>query len=87
MNRELEEEIEIGAACRQECVGLINDDENEVGKVHLGIVHIFDIESPQVTPREDSIADAGFVSLDQLLEDIERFETWSQICVRALFAG
>ena len=87
MNRELEEEIEIGAACRQECVGLINDDENEVGKVHLGIVHIFDIESPQVTPREDSIADAGFVSLDQLLEDIERFETWSQICVRALFTG
>ncbi len=29
------------------CVGLINDDETEVGKVHLGVVHLFDVDIPR----------------------------------------
>ena len=85
LNRELEEEIAIDTKFEQTCVGLINDDENEVGKVHLGIVHIFDVVEPKVTAREDSIADAAFLPIEKLMDDIERFETWSQICLRSLF--
>jgi predicted NUDIX family phosphoesterase len=66
-------------------VGLINDDETEVGKVHLGVVHIFDVETPNVEPREDEIIDTGFRPVREMLEDLEGFETWSQICLRALF--
>ena len=85
MRRELEEEVDIRTEYKESCVGLINDDSNEVGQVHLGIVHILDVESPDVLPREDDIADAKFVSVSELLNDLERFETWSQICVEALF--
>ena len=60
MKREIEEEVEIGAGWREKCVGLINDDETEVGKVHLGIVHIFDLDNPKVQPREKSMINAGF---------------------------
>jgi len=85
MNRELQEEVQIETPFTQHCAGLINDDETEVGKVHLGIVHIFDVARPAVTAREDDIANASFAPVEQLLDSIDEFETWSQICLRALF--
>jgi predicted NUDIX family phosphoesterase len=87
MRRELAEEVSIDSPYRQHCVGLINDDETEVGRVHLGVVHLFDLESPAVSPREVDIADSGFESVEALLADLSRFETWSQICLQALFGA
>jgi predicted NUDIX family phosphoesterase len=86
MRRELAEEVIIETPYRGRLVGLINDDETEVGKVHLGVVHIFDVERPAVRSREDEIIDAGFRPVEDLLADLSRFETWSQICLKALFA-
>jgi predicted NUDIX family phosphoesterase len=85
MRRELEEEVEIATPYAARCVGLINDDETEVGKVHLGIVHIFDVEQPAVRPRETEIIESGFRPISDILADMSGFETWSQICVQALF--
>lgn len=84
MRRELDEEISIESGWTEECVGLINDDETEVGRVHLGIVHIFELDSPQVQPREESMNNAGFVQLSELVDRIEEFETWSQFCLKFL---
>jgi len=86
MQRELDEEVRIEVAHELKCVGLINDDETEVGTVHLGIVHICDVKEPLVFAREDDIADAGFVPLPQLLSRLDEFESWSRICLEALFA-
>ena len=86
MRRELDEEVDIQTKYTESCVGLINDDQNEVGKVHLGIVHILDVENPNVLPREDDIAEAGFEPVSDILANLEQFETWSQICIKALFA-
>lgn len=85
MRRELEEEVAIETPYRQECVGLINDDQTEVGKVHLGVVHMFDVDEPHVQPRESEIVDAGFVPVEQLMQDLDEFESWSRICLEALF--
>jgi predicted NUDIX family phosphoesterase len=86
MRRELEEEIVISTAYQSRCVGLINDDETEVGKVHLGVVHLCDVHSPSIAAREEDIADAAFVPVRQLLADLDSFESWSRICLEALFA-
>ncbi len=86
LRRELEEEVLIDTPYTQQCVGLINDDETPVGKVHLGVVHLFDVEKPGITPREAEIIAAGFRPREEILEDLETFETWSQICMRALFS-
>ncbi|MGB6042047.1 MAG: phosphoesterase [Pirellulales bacterium] len=86
MRRELDEEVVIDTEFRERCVGLINDDESDVGRVHLGVVHIFDVRGPQVRAREDDIVDAGFQPISQLLESVDQFETWSQICLDALFS-
>ncbi len=87
MRRELAEEVSIGTPYTEHCAGLINDDETEVGKVHLGVVHIFDVKRPEVQPREADIIEAGFRPLAEMLADTSGFETWSTICLEALFGG
>jgi predicted NUDIX family phosphoesterase len=86
MRRELAEEVIINTPYSSQLAGLINDDESEVGRVHLGVVHLFDVERPAVQPRETEIIEAGFRPLGDLLADLAKFETWSQICLKALFA-
>ena len=85
LRRELAEEVAINTPYREECVGLINDDETEVGRVHLGVVHIFDVEQPAVEPRETDICQTGFRPIAELLAELDQFETWSKICLQALF--
>ncbi len=85
LQREMDEEVEIDTPSRWECVGLINDDETEVGRVHLGVVHLVTVGEPNVRPREADLLDAGFVPVATLLAELEGFETWSQITLRTLF--
>ena len=87
MRRELAEEVEIGTAWKGRIVGLINDETTPVGSVHLGIVHLLDLELPQVAAREAELVDGGFATLAELLADRDRFETWSQITLDALATG
>ncbi len=87
MRRELAEEVAIDTPYAERCLGLINDDLTEVGRVHLGVVHVFDVERPAVRPLEADIIEAGFRPLDEILSDTSAFETWSQICLTSLFAG
>lgn len=84
MARELEEEIEIESGYAEQLVGLINDDETEVGKVHLGVLHIFELDEPKVRPLEESMIETGFAPISDLLRDIDQFETWSQIALEYL---
>jgi len=57
----------------------------EVGRVHLGVVHLFDVERPAVQPRETDLLETGFRPVPEILADLEGFETWSAICLKALF--
>ncbi|MFO7901204.1 MAG: phosphoesterase [Pirellulaceae bacterium] len=87
MRRELEEEVAIRTSYADRCVGLINDDETDVGRVHLGVVHLFEVKTPDVYPRETEIMDAGFQPVSTLLARLDGFESWSRICLEALFAN
>lgn len=85
LRRELQEEVRVETPFEAACVGLINDDETPVGQVHLGVVHIYDVAQPRVFPREADLLQAGFSAVEGLISDLASFETWSQICLRALF--
>ena len=86
MARELKEEVIIETPYVLKLVGLINDAETEVGKVHLGIVHICDVEAPRVRSNEEEIEGNGFQPVTELLDNLEGFATWSSICHQALFS-
>ena len=83
--QEIREEITFTGSASQELFAIINDDTNEVGSVHLGFVHRFELEDAQVAPNEKALADLAFRTLDELAGPLyERLETWSAICVDAL---
>jgi predicted NUDIX family phosphoesterase len=81
MRREIDEEVEVASPGQVRRVGLINDDATPVGRVHLGVVHLFELEQPRVVPREAGLADALFLSLSNVWTIRQEFETWSQICI------
>lgn len=85
MQRELDEEVIVRTPFTESIVGMINDDETDVGRVHLGVVHLADVELPEVMPREDEILEAGFRPLEEVRAARERMESWSRICFDGLF--
>ncbi len=80
VQREVGEELRLSAKYASRAVALLNDDSNDVGKVHLGVVHIFELESDDVQKGEAMITDLQFLDRAQLAERREAMETWSQIC-------
>lgn len=79
--RELAEEISFPKILSRRIAGLINDDSNPVGQVHLGVVEVFELESEEVQALEDAISKPEFVAIDELKEDRENYEGWSQIVI------
>jgi predicted NUDIX family phosphoesterase len=84
VEREVGEEISINSKFDDCIVALLNDDSNEVGQVHLGIVHIFKLVEPRVQKREAMITSVAFLAKDELIARRDSLETWSQICLDSL---
>jgi predicted NUDIX family phosphoesterase len=84
VEREVNEEIRIESLFEDRIVALLNDDTTEVGRVHLGIVHVFRLAEPKVQKREAMITNLSFLDRDQLLTLRDNLETWSQLCVDSL---
>src|SRR5437667_4766911 len=76
VEREVNEEIKIDSRFEDRIVALLNDDTTEVGRVHLGIVHVFKLAEPKVEKREAMITNLGFVSADQVRARRDSLEKW-----------
>jgi len=83
VRREIEEELRFSGGYQDRVAALINDDSNEVGRVHLGVVHIVTLESADVRAGEKAIAELQFFTPDELRARRESLETWSQIVLDA----
>jgi predicted NUDIX family phosphoesterase len=84
VEREVSEELKIESPFEDKIVALLNDDASEVGRVHLGIVHIFKLAEPKVEKREAMITSLAFLSREELLQRRDNLETWSQYCLASL---
>ncbi len=82
--REVSEEVKLDSPFHEHIVALINDDSTDVGKVHLGIMHIWDLAEPKVTKREGLITQSGFVPIESLKANLEELETWSRIALQVI---
>lgn len=85
MRREVEEEVAMpaGNLLSDRMVGVINDDSVEVGRVHFGIVHLWELRTVEVSSRESKIAAPRFVPVEQLRRaaDAPVLESWSNLCL------
>jgi len=84
VEREVAEEIKIDTKFEDRIVALLNDDTTEVGRVHLGIVHVFRLAEAKVEKREAMITSLAFLEKQELFKRRETLESWSQICVDSL---
>jgi predicted NUDIX family phosphoesterase len=82
--REVNEELKLNTPFKNRAVALLNDDSNEVGQVHLGVVHIFDLETDDVKKGEAMITELAFLDRAQLAARRDLLESWSQICFDSL---
>jgi len=81
VQREVQEEVDVKADHKDRIVALLNDESNEVGSVHLGIVHFWNLDSPEVSKREQMITQMEFMSADELEKVRDSLETWSALCL------
>ena len=84
VEREVGEEIAINTKFEDRIVALLNDDSTEVGRVHLGVVHVFKLAEPNVEKREAMITNVAFLNQNELITRRDSLETWSQICLDSL---
>lgn len=84
VQREVAEEVNVETGHTDHIVALLNDDSNEVGQVHLGVVHLWSLQRPLVTKREQMITQMEFMGLDELALVRDTMETWSQLCLDGL---
>ncbi len=81
VRREVAEELVLETAFRESIRAVLNDESTPVGQVHLGVVHVFELESAAVSAGESEITELAFFTPAELRARRDRLETWSQICV------
>lgn len=84
--RELEEELVLEGATSLRSVGILNDDSNPVGAVHVGLVQVLHLEG-SVRIREEDVLEGELVDRGELLrlrEQGANFETWSSLLIDSL---
>lgn len=85
LRRELEEEVSVADPGPMIPGGVINDDTNEVGAVHLGFFFTMQVQDAAVREREK--LEGLWLSREELALRRENMETWSQIALDALLEG
>ncbi len=84
VKREVAEEVSVETSHTDRIVALLNDESNEVGSVHLGIVHHWILNAPNVSKREQMITQMAFMTPAELQEVRDTLETWSGLCLTRL---
>jgi predicted NUDIX family phosphoesterase len=79
LKREWHEEIEADFTPEFVPIGVLNDDDNAVGAVHLGLVFAADAEGRPVAIREREKLEGSFATWHEVRAVADRLETWSAL--------
>ncbi len=85
--REWAEEIVAGFTPSFAPVGLLNDDSNAVGVVHLGVVCVADATGRPIAIRETDKLEGAFVAASTVAAVRDDLETWSRLAFDFLEGG
>ncbi len=85
LRREWSEELETNWEPEFELIGLLNDDGNPVGAVHLGVVFTVNARGRDVAVREHEKLTGRWATREEVSEAWDRLETWSQLVAEQLF--
>ena len=83
LRREVDEEVDVERAASLTPLGVINNDRDEVGRVHLGFLFRLEAEGA-VTVRETEKLSGSFMPIAALPALRDKMEGWSQIALEVL---
>lgn len=84
LTRELNEEVIIHKGCNINDItpiGFINDDTNDVGKVHLGILYHINLSNKLIEINEKDKMTGQWIKKSELRKYYEKMESWSKLYV------
>lgn len=81
--RELREELIVSGGWKARAVGVLNDDDNPVGRVHFGVVYVVETERSEVRVREEDRLSGHLATAAEVQAARDRMETWSQLILDA----
>lgn len=81
--REFEEEVFFAGNIDMKVVGLLNDDSNDVGKVHLGLVILFEGDNENIAIKDEHKSGVMMTS-QECHELFDSMESWSQLIIKHL---
>lgn len=76
--REFHEEVSYQGILSISLLGVLNDDSNEVGKVHAGFVYLLEGNSPHISVKEE-LKSGSLLTLSECAKHYEQMESWSQL--------
>ena len=76
--REFEEEINYSGNLEITPLGILNDDSNDVGKVHIGFVFLLKGNSKNISIKSE-LQSGQLLTVEQCQEKYSAMETWSQL--------
>ncbi|WP_323704621.1 NUDIX domain-containing protein [Mammaliicoccus sp. Dog046] len=84
--RELQEEVGLNKedVAQLDLIGFINDDQNEVGKVHIGVVFKLKVKKSSVEAKETDTLRINWVKQSELASN-NNYETWSSLIIDGIY--
>lgn len=81
--REFHEEVSYQGALKIEPLGILNDDSNEVGKVHIGLVLLLHGDSDNIHIKSE-LKSGTLATLEECKEKSAFLESWSSVVLNHL---
>lgn len=87
IEREVDEEVFLEAQIiNKTFAGLIyiEDDKNPVNHFHVGLIYVYEIDSPNVRVKEDGLVNGEFVDIEFLTQNINQLTFWSREYIKSI---
>lgn len=81
--REFHEEVNYNGNLTITTLGMLNDDSNEVGKVHVGLVLLLEGDTDAISVRSE-LKSGTLLTLEECAAYADQMETWSRIIFDSL---
>lgn len=81
--REFEEEVSYTGTLKITTLGILNDDSNDIGKAHLGLVLLAHGDNDQIFIKSEHKSGV-LLTKQACLEQFDKFESWSQLVLKLL---
>ena len=81
--REFHEEVSYNGSLNVKPLGILNDDSNAVGQVHVGFVFLLEGDNQQIKVKSE-LKSGTLLTLDDIKYYFDKMESWSQITFECL---